>query len=376
MLLRGSKRRSYQEVRDELDRLKAQVRFGGGFGVAGSGTARARVTTTRDNLPEVLALVAELWQEPAFAPSEFEIVRKEWIARLEEARQDPAQQAFTSLWRRLYDFPSGDVRYVPTTAEELAQVRRVKIGELRALHSRLWGAGSAEITIVGDFDPAAVEAVLAQRFGSWKAARGFTRIPVPYRATKPGADVLSFPDKKNAFVGATQAIELRDDDPAYPALEMIGYILAGSGSSRLMDRLRQKEGLSYGAFGGVFVDSTDRRGMLFTAAICAPENAEKALALMMEEIEKMVAEGVSADELADAQKSYLARFESSMARDGFLAATINDGLYLGRTLAFQAELNQRIAALTPADIAAALKKFVHPAEMYRVRAGDFGGAGQ
>jgi zinc protease len=373
MLMRGSKKRSYQEVRDELDRLKAQVSFGSGgfFGASSIGATSASITTTRDNLPAVVALIAELMKEPAFLASELEIVRKEKLAELEEAQNDPLQLAFVRLFRQLYPFARNDVRYVPGVAEEIEQIKKVKLADLKDLHARFWGAASAEVAVVGDFDAVALEAALNQHFGSWKAKKPFQRVATAYTRSAPGSEVIKTPDKQNAFVAVAHSIDILDTDADYPALEMATYILAGSASSRLLERLRQKEGLSYGAFGGVYAGALDRHSPFFAGAICAPENAHKALQFMVEEIRLLVDKGVSEKELAEAKKSYALQFDNRLATDSYLASALKEGLFVGRTMEYQKQLNDQIQKLTPADIKRALDKYIHPDQLFQVRAGDF-----
>ena len=85
---------------------------------------------------------------------------------------------------------------------------------------------------------------------------------------------------------------MRDDEPDYPALVLLNHVLGGSASSRLLNRLRQKEGLSYGAFSDIDARPLDKSGIFFAGAICAPENADKAMRLMLEEIQKLQKEGI------------------------------------------------------------------------------------
>ena len=83
MLMRGSKKHTFQQLKDEFDKLKAEVSFGAQR--PNPGVAQVRIKTMRDNLPAVLSLVAEVLREPAFPKPEFETLRKEMLARLRGA---------------------------------------------------------------------------------------------------------------------------------------------------------------------------------------------------------------------------------------------------------------------------------------------------
>ncbi len=371
MLMRGSKNHDYQKLKDEFDRLKAKVSFGGGsiFG-GGPGATLAQVSTTRANLPEVVKLVAEVMQKPTFPKDQFEIVRKERLAALERAQNDPMSLAFNRLMRQLNPWPKQNIRYVPTTAEKIARLKKARLADVKAIHQRYWGAANAQVTVVGDFDSAAVEKALAEHFGTWTSKRPFKRVASPYKKSAPGNELIKTPDKKNAFVAVAHTVDLRDDDPDYAAAEMAVYIAAGGGASRLMGRLRQKEGLSYGAFGAIIAGALDRDALFFAGAICAPQNADTAMKYMLEEIRLLVDKGVSDDELAKAKQAWALQFKNQMAQDRFLASELNSGLFVGRTLEYQRKLGDRIQKLTAAEVHAALKKYIKPDRLFQIRAGD------
>jgi len=113
---------------------------------------------------------------------------------------------------------------------------------------------------VGDFDEAKVTALLKELFEGWKSPTPFAHVPVKHGDVAPANLAIATPDKENAIFLARQNLDLRDDDPDYPALYIANYILGGESGldSRLMDRLRQKEGLSYSAGSSLNVPAIDR----------------------------------------------------------------------------------------------------------------------
>ena len=197
----------------------------------------------------------------------------------------------------------------------------------------------------------------------------------PFKAKRPTTLTIDTPDKQMAIIAAAHGFALRDDHPDYPALEMAGYILGGGTSSRMMNRLRQKEGLSYAAFGAVQVSSEDSFGLVFTGAMCAPANAPKAMKAMNEEIAKLVSMGTNDEELAISKKAYLKKFDQSLANDNALAAMLTEDMRLGRTLDFTAKVNAKIKSLTVAQVNKAIKKYISTSKLARVTAGDLTKAG-
>ena len=99
MLDKGTRTKTRQQIKDELDRLKAQVSIGGG-----ASSATASVQTDRANLPEVLKLVREMLREPAFPADEFDKLKQEALAGLEQqktgsdrAGEQPLRTGFTAV---------------------------------------------------------------------------------------------------------------------------------------------------------------------------------------------------------------------------------------------------------------------------------------
>jgi zinc protease len=371
MLLRGTRKLTFEQLKDKLDLLKAEVSLGHGHGSPSTvNVAQVRVKTVRENLPQVMELLGQMLREPAFAPKDFESLRKEMLTKLEEQLSDPTANASVTLMQRLLPFPPDDVRYTPTIKETIERLRKVSAADLAAMHKRLWGASAAQLAIVGDFDATAVKADIDKALATWKSPKPYQRVPLPFQAGKGSDDTIDTPDKEMAFVAAGQTLEARDDDPAYPALTMWNYMLGGSPSSRLFLRLRQKEGISYGAFSQLVAHPIDKSAFFFAGAIAAPANMEQAMGGVLGEVEGMLKSGVSEKELAQAKQSHAKAWEARIAEDDFVVGELNQGLFLGRTLAYYDDLNSKIAKLTAADVNAAAKQFIDPAKLAKVKAGD------
>jgi len=371
MLLRGTKKLSFEELKDQLDLLKAEVSAGQGHGSPSTiNVAQIHVKTVRESLPAVIALMGEVLRQPAFSKKEFESLRKEMLTKLEEQLSDPMTNASVTLMRDLLPYPKDDVRYTPSLQEAIERLRKVTAADVAAMHKRLWGASTAQVSVVGDFDPAATKADLEKAIGGWKASRPYQRITLPFVASKPSDDIINTPDKEMAFVAAGQSLALRDEDPAYPALYLFNYMAGGSPSSRIFVRLRQKEGISYGAFSQLLAHPIERSGFFFAGALAAPTNMDKAMTSMLAELEGMVKSGVRDQEVADAKKSYGKLWESRIADDEFVVSELGQGLFLERTFAYWKDLNGKIERLSPAQIDAAARQFIDPGKLSKVRAGD------
>jgi zinc protease len=366
MLLRGTTRRSRQEIEDTLDKLRAKL------AVNGSQTGAA-VTghTYRAQLPDVLRLTAEVLREPAFPASELEQLKRARATSLESSRTDPQSIAQRAIARHANPYPPGDPRYAPTVEESLANNSAVTLDDVKRFHRDFYGASSAEISVVGDFDPDATRALLVQLFGDWKSPSPYTRVPDPFRPNQPAALRLVVPDKANAWLFGVGRIPVNDLDPDYPALLVMNFILGDSSSARIPERLRQKDGLSYGAATYFQPSSIDRNSAIGSYAIFAPQNLARVQAGFAEEFDRALKNGFSDAEVEAAKKGVLQERQLSRTEDGRIAAALTNQSYLGRTFRLSGEVDAAIAKLSTADVNAVLRKYLKPAEFAYAFAGDF-----
>ena len=367
MLMRGTTKRTRQQIQDEIDRLKARVNVFGGVSNAG-----AQVETTRENLPAVLRLVAEVLRQPAFPADEFEQLRQQRLAGLEQAKSEPQAIGQVELQRHLRPYPKGDIRYVSTTEESIADVKAVTLDEAKKFYADFYGASNGELAIVGDFDAAEVSKLATELFGTWKSPRPFVRVGDTYRDVSAINKSIETPDKANAFFMGGINLNVQDTDPEYAALVLGNYMLGGGFlNSRLATRVRQKDGLSYGISSQFQASSLDRTGVFMVTAIYAPENAQRLEAAVKEEISRALADGFTDEEVKAAKAGWLQSNQVTRAQDNSLAGRLNTVSYLNRTLGWDAELEQIVADLTPAEIKAALVKHLSMAKISFVKAGDF-----
>jgi zinc protease len=368
LMIRGTRTHTYQQLRDELDRLQARLTAFGG-----TGTATFAVETKRANLAAVLELLRQVLREPALAESEFEVLKRQTLARLEQSRSDPQTLARLTLMRQLSPYGQEDVRYVATVDEAIAQTRAMTVEQVRRLHREYLGGHAGEVAVVGDFDVDNTVQLLTRTFADWKPTQPYARIAYTARTDRPGGkQTILTPDKANATYMAGLVVPMRDDDPDYPALVLANYILGGGTlSSRLGDRVRQKEGLSYGISSRYGASSFDKRATFTIGAICNPQNMDRLEACVQEELERFLRDGVTDAELQRAKEGYLQQLRLSRTNDRSLAVLLANTAEQGRTMAYYADLEKKIEALTPGQVRDALRTHVDPKKLVIVTAGDF-----
>ncbi|PLK44182.1 pitrilysin family protein [Emticicia sp. TH156] len=367
MLNKGTKTMSRQQIKDTLDKLKAQVFIGGG-----GNSVSLNIESNKENLPKALAIVNDILKNPVFDANEFDKLKQENIAQIEAQKSDPQGLAFVAFQRTMNPYPKSDVRYVGTLDEQLENVKNVKLEDLKKFYSDFYGASAATVSVVGDFDEPAIKNFISNSLGTWKSPTPFKRIQAVYQDIAPTNNAIKTPDKANALFLAGLNLPLQDTDVDYPALLLGNYMLGGGFlSSRLAVRIRQKEGISYGVGSQLSGAPFDKSGNFMTYAIYAPENAEKLEKAFYEEMNKVVTEGFTEEELKAAKAGWLQSRNVSRAQDNELSSRLNSYLYYDRTLAFDADFEKKVEALTAEQINAAMKKFIDPKKITIVKAGDF-----
>jgi len=367
MLLRGTTRRNRQEIEDALDLLRAHVDV-----KAGETSTSLSGQTFRQELPEALRLVADLLRASSFPPDELDQLKRERTTALDASRTDPQQIAVRALRRNGNPYPIGDPRYAPTLEEELAWIRGVTVEKVREFHAQFYGANYGELAIVGDFDADAVRALLAELFGGWNSRATYARVPEPLVPNKPGLLKFDAPDKANAFLIGREALPLNDTNADYPALLVANHVLGDSPSSRLWERLRQKDGLSYGVGSAFRPNPFESNSALTLYAIFAPENLERVRTGFAEEIGKVLKDGFTDTEVAHAKSGILEERTAQRSEDANVAPDLVNQAYLGRTWVRAAAIDGAIGRLTVADVNAALRKYLKPGEFAYSTAGNFG----
>jgi zinc protease len=366
MLMRGTAKRSRQEIDDAFDKLRAKVNVSGNeVGASASGTA------FRKELPDTLRLVVEVLRAPAFPASELETLKRERSTALEASRSDPQQVAVRALRREGNPYSVGDPRYAPTLDEELAGARTVTPETMKQFHTQFYGASNAELSIVGDFDPEAMRTLVTELFGNWKSPSAYARVPDPLVPRKPVALKFDLADKANAFLIGRQALPMTDLSPDYPAMLVTNFILGDSPTSRLWERLRQKEGLSYGVGSYFQPNSFEANSRLGVYAIFAPENLDRVRRGLGEEVALSLKGGFTEAEVKSAKAALMHERRLSRNEDGQVAGTLTNQSFLGRTWSTSGQIDAAIEKLSAAQVNAVLRKYVKPDEIGYAFAGDF-----
>jgi zinc protease len=384
MLMAGTKRLDRQALQQEMDKLNVQIGGGGGGGRGrrggrssggggGTGALSFSIEARRNSLEQGIRLLGEILREPAFPVEEFEQMKVRSLAGLAAMEGDPAMLASESISRSLSQYPAGDVRYSMTLAERRKEVESITLDQIRSLYEQQLSAGSAELAVVGDFEPEAALSAVREILNGWKSAVPAKPVVREAKPDQAGArEALLTPDKANAVFLAGLSCDMNDDHPDAAALQLGNFILGGGTlSSRLGNRVRQKEGLSYGIGSSISIPSQGTDARFLINAITNPANIDRVEAAVFEELKKFIEEGPSEQELAEAKTAWLESRKLSYSGDSAIAGQLAAGLYLGRSFKREAEERARIESLTVESVKTAFQRHIPLERLVVIRAGDF-----
>ncbi|RXJ50695.1 M16 family metallopeptidase [Gelidibacter gilvus] len=371
MLNKGTKTKSRQDIEDKLSALKSSVYFNGS-----NGRVTASVNSTEENLMETLALMTDMLKNPAFDATELEKLKTQDLASLEESKSEPQSVVSRQIGLLNNRYKKGHPLYSMTLDEEIAAINAVNVADLNTYYKDFYGVNdSASIVAIGNMDEEAVKTYFDTSFADFKSDKPYTEISNKFQNSTSANEKIITPDKKNAFTLGVLSFEGSEYDDDYAALQVAGEIFGGGFlNSRIAGRLRQKDGVSYGAGGNVGVDNNkdDKNSSMYIYAIYAPENAAKVQQGFKEEIARYIAEGITEEELKNAVSGWVQEQNVSRAKDNELARVISTNLYLDRDMMFQKNVEKQVEKLTVEDVNKVIKKYFKNFENWTVvNGGDF-----
>ena len=360
MITRGTKTMTRDEIEDAFTNLKMD---GSPFSF----------TTDREHLAAALKLVSELFTQSTYPEKEFETLRQQTIAGLRARSDEPSTKGRDVIAAHFNTYPEGDARHTELSGEVIADLGKVTLADVKGYYDRVFGLEKGFISVVGDFDADQVAAEIGELVAGRKTAEvPFERVVAEYRPVAPARFVVDTPDKENAMLFARVDLPASLTDADMPALVTADWIIGGSDglSNRIVNRLRQKEGLSYGSGSSITLPAFGNRGKWSVGAIVAPQNLAQAERSLKDELARAFRDGITEKELEEAKRGIIESRAVNRAQDGLVASNWINNLELGCTWQFSKETEAAIERLTVEDVNRALRRFCDPEKLTFALAGD------
>jgi zinc protease len=311
MMRHGTQDLDSAALAEHLDRMGARL----GINVSVD-SAMVAVSSLSKHLPQALDLVTQVALEPRLPESALERERANAIEIHHHEYTQPDVLTGLALAEGMY----GDHPYGRPLTDELG-LERTTIEDIRALHGAIVDPARAMLLVVGDIDPDRVIQNLEERFGS--APSGTAPIPrVPARPAPMTQSIrlIERPSAEQSSVGLGMlAVPRKHAD--FLALRIANQVFGGGASSRLFMELRERQGLTYGAYSSL--DCGLHEGDISASLSCAPNKTAQAVTELMSELARMGDGTLSSEDVDHAKRFLVGSFPQRATGLGGVSALVN-----------------------------------------------------
>ena len=357
MLEEGTASRSAEEMAEAIEDV------GGALEVGSTG---ASLRVRAEDLPLALEWLSDLAIRPGFPPDALGWAKRRIAAELQSDRDDPAFRADLLFRNLVY----GNHPYSRDPRGASRDASRLSREDILDHHGRYFKPDNAFMVAVGDFDPKKFQALVKARFGDWGGNSAASPSgPRLLRSARPKVRRVAYPGEQiHILLGH---LGISRNHPDFDALAVADHIL-GSGpgfTDRLSRVIRDELGLAYSVGGGM-TDSADIEPGMFRIYVgTGPDEADRAVSAVMEQVQLMHAGSFSDDEVERA-KQYLAGswvfdYQTVEQRAERLMELERWGLGLDEPLRWP----DRIARVTTRQVRKAARSHIDPSAMVRVEYG-------
>lgn len=360
MMPRGTSKMTREEIDDAFTELKME---GSAF----------NFTTDRENLADAVALAGHILTDAAFPENEFNTLIRQTVVGLKAKSDDPTVLGRDAITRHFNTYPLGDARHTETSDELIASLEELTLDDVKNHWKNVFATSRGYIAVVGDFDPESLVEVLKGTVIDRKQSTvPFERIIADYQPVETKRFVVDTPAKENASLYARVDFEGSDASEDTPALIVADWILGGSAglSNRIVNRLRQKEGLCYGVGSYITLPQFGNRAHWSIGAIVAPQNVKQLEASLLDELAIACRDGITEQELVEAKRGFIESRAVNRAQDHILASNWLRLMDTKRDWSFSKEMDEKVANLTVEDVNRAIRRIANPANLTVAVAGD------
>ena len=364
LLLEGTPALTALQIQARLQALDARLTFSSSSGFLG-----ANMEFPAANREAYIDLLVQLLRDSQFADAAFDRNQKAMLANMQGIKANTASVAGNALERSFRSYPEGDPREVRTHAQTEALMKSATATQLRTYWQRFGNASYGELSLIGPVEASDVRAQLQARLGDWAAREKYE----PWVSThaEPKADKLQtigMTDKANASYSARIALPMNERDAEYPALFAAVQLLSRQG---LWERVREKEGLSYGVGASLGAPWEGNAGAINIGASFAPQNAGKLKTVIREVLVTRREQGFNALEVSLAKSAIASRRAEWLAQPANAAANMAFNLRYERPFDSYTLQTAAYERLDTAAVNAALKKYLNPDALVEVLVGSF-----
>ncbi len=364
MLDEGTKKRTAQEIAEELEGLGATLSVGSGLDTTG-----ATLSALKDKLAPSLDVMADIVRNPAFDQAELDKLRGRWLAQIAQEKADPVSLALRLLPPEIYG--SGHAYGVPFTGSGTVEsINSLTRDDLSRFHREWMRPDNATLFVVGDATLAEVKPVLEKAFGAWARPSGAPPKKNLAQAsrTPPKVIIVDKPGSPQSLILAGTLAPPTGVDNNIAILTM-NDILGGEFTARVNMNLRETKGWAYGAY--TFLQEARGQRPYLVYAPVQTDKTKESIAELMREMNAITGpKPATADELNRAVLRSVRSLPGAYETSGDVLGSLLSSNRFGRPWNYPATLKAKYEALSLADIASAADEIVRPDSLIWVIVGD------
>jgi zinc protease len=360
---KGTTRQDRFELGEKLENLGARISFRS----AGS-RLRFSARMLKPDVPAVLAMLFEQLWEPAFEKAELDKSRDRLAASLQRSRSEAGYRANAALSSSV--FPAGHPNAMRAPDEELELLSELVPDAPRDFHREGIRARPLRMAVVGDVDLEVCQRAIEACTRGWKAADRVAPTIELQEPSGPGETRISIPDRDNLEVRWGHSIPILRGDPDFLPTYVANFILGGNFSARLMNIVRDEQGLTYGVGSGLSGVHTRYSGMWHIHITLSRENLSRGIDSTRKVIADYVRAGATSEEAAIAVETISGSYQVKMATTGGLASAILQQMEEERPMSYLDDYPSRVRGVTEASVNEVLTSFFEPQRLYLAVAGS------
>jgi zinc protease len=363
LLDEGTKKRSRRAFRERFESIGASIEFS-----ADMFRTNVAARCLKEQVPLILALVAEALREPRFGAGELAAVKLRLIATIEQDKDNTRSRAESRLLALLY--PREHPNFRLGHDEAIRLIRRITREDIVAFHREVYGLGNILLVAAGDVDKATLGKEVARAFGRWKPSPVLSyERSIEANTPERTDETIHVPDKANVDIYIGGPAHISDRDPDYVPFSFGLTVLGGTFFGRLMQSIREEKGLTYGirAMLGGASDTLD--GYWAVWSTFAPIFLERGKEAIREELKKWVDQGITADELVTFKETIRGAYTVGLGTAAGFAEAVLGTAEQGRPLSYLDDYLVRVESLTRDEVNEAIRAHVDPDKAVTVAAG-------